>query len=164
MMRTPMPSVITPGTAYLGPVLTRWALLALAFTTISCSALSRLTVAANPVLGRWREIAWVNCATGQEVSSDDPIRELVFRSDARVTVTWHPIETYVDYKGTYELSEPGAMKIVITWSAYAPSDFDGVGTYQIDEAGNLLLADMWLGSPKQTQGLNGCGHRFEKVE
>jgi hypothetical protein len=115
-------------------------------------------------LGRWREIAWVNCATGQEASPDDPIRELVFQSDGTVTVTWRPIETYVDYKGTYQLSESGAIKIVITWSAYAPGDFEGDGTYQIDDGGNLLLADMWLGSPKQTQGLNGCGHRFEKAE
>ena len=163
-MHSPMSTVITHRTASLGPVFTRWALLALAVITISCSALSRLTVATNPLLGRWREIAWVNCATGQEVSPDDPIRELVFQADRTVTVTWYPIETYVDYKGTYELSEPGAMKIVITWSAYAPSDFDGDGTYQIDDGGNLLLADMWLGSPKQTHGLDGCGHRFEKVE
>jgi len=163
-MRSPISSVITPGTTYLGPAFTRWALVAFAVTAISCSALSGLGVAANPVLGRWREIAWEDCATGQEVSPDDPIRELVFKSDGTVTVTWHPIETYVDYKGTYELSEPGAMKIVITWSAYAPGDFDGDGTYQIDDGGNLLLADMWLGSPKNTRGLNGCGHRFEKVE
>ena len=163
-MRSLVSSVITPELAYLRRISTCWALLALAVTTISCSALSRLTGAANPLLGRWHEIAWVNCATGQEVSPDDPIRELVFQSDGTVTVTWHPIETYVDYRGTYESSESGAMKIVITWSAYAPGDFDGDGTYQIDDGGNLLLADMWLGSPKQTQGLNGCGHRFEKVD
>jgi hypothetical protein len=142
----------------------RRALLVLAVTAISCSALSRLTVATNPLLGRWREIARVNCANGQEESPEDPIGELAFQSDGTVTVTWHPIERYVDYRGTYELSEPAGMKIVITWSAYAPADFDGVGTYQIDDAGNLLLADMWLGSPKQTQGFNGCGHHFEKVE
>ena len=163
-MRSPISSVITPGTAYLGRVFARCALLALAVITISCSALPRLTVATNPLLGRWREIAWVNCATGQEASPDDPIRELVFQSDGTVTVTWRPIETYVDYKGTYQLSESGAIKIVITWSAYAPGDFEGDGTYQIDDGGNLLLADMWLGSPKQTRGLNGCGHRFEKAE
>jgi hypothetical protein len=163
-MRSPISSVITLRRAYPGPVMMRSVLLALVVTSISCSALSRRVVATNPLLGRWREIAWVDCRSGQEQVTDDPIRELMFHPDGAVTVTWHPIETYVDYKGTYELSEAGAMKIVITWSAYAPGDFDGDGSYQIDNGGNLLLADMWLGSPKQTQGLNGCGHRFQKVE
>jgi len=120
--------------------------------------------AGDPLLGRWHETAWIDCSTGEEEIPDDPIRELAFRSDGTVTVTWHPIETYVDYRGTYELSEPARMEIVVTWSAYAPGDFDGVGTYEIDDGGNLLLADMWLGSPKETQGLDGCGHRFERVE
>jgi hypothetical protein len=162
-MRTREFTVITHRSAYPGPILMR-CVLALAVSTIACSALSRFVVATNPLWGRWREIAWVDCASGQEQSPDDPIRELVFLSDGTLTVTWHPIETYVDYQGTYESSEAGAMKIVITWSAYEPGDFDGEGTYQIDGGGNLRLADMWLGSPKDTQGLDGCGHRFEKMQ
>jgi len=164
MVRPPIASMKLRPRLQFGPPLTRWTLLALAIATVSCSALSRLTGARDPLLGRWHETAWIKCATGQEEIPDDPIRELAFQSDDTVTVTWHPIETYVDYRGTYELSEPAGMEIVMTWSAYAPDDFDGVGTYEIDNGGNLLLADMWLGSPKETQGLDGCGHRFERVE
>jgi hypothetical protein len=164
MLRPPVRSMIFPPRSQFGPVLARLTLLALAVATVSCSALSRLKGAGDPLLGRWHETAWIDCATGQEEMPNDPIRELAFQSDGTVTVTWHPIETYVDYRGTYESSELARMEIVMTWSAYAPGDFDGVGTYEIDDGGDLVLADMWLGSPKQTQGLNGCGHRFERVE
>lgn len=157
--REPTPAWVHPSRACM-----RRVLLGLAAFSISCSTLSRLTGASNPLTGRWREIGWVDCGSGLEAVPEDPIRELAFGVDGTVTVTWHPIETYVDYRGMYETSEPGAIKIVMTWSAYAPPDFDGEGTYQIADDGSLVLEDLWLGSPKQTQGLNGCGHRFEKVD
>jgi len=159
---------ITPGAALVELssrlAMTCCALLVLVFSSISCSALSLPGRAENPLVGRWREIAWVDCESGEEMPPDDPIRELRFQADGTVTVTWHPIETYVDYQGDYQLSDAGAIEIAINWSAYAPADFDGTGTVQLDEAGDLLLGDLWLGSPRQARGLDGCGHRFERVE
>jgi hypothetical protein len=140
------------------------ALLVLALATISCSALSVSAIRKDPLVGRWREVAWFDCQSGEEVASQDPIGEVMFKSNGTVTVTWIPIETYVDYRGAYARSEDGSIEIAITWSAYAPSDFDGVGKYAIDRSGNLLLTEMWLGSPKNTQGMNGCGHRLERLD
>jgi hypothetical protein len=164
MKRKASPSATAPREAPHVPSLMPWALLPLATLMVSCSLLYRLVSPPDPLQGRWREVAWIQCGSGQEVVPEDPIRELMFRSDGTVTVAWHPIETYVDYRGAYELIEERGLKIVITWSAYAPRDFEGEGTYRIDDAGDLHLVDIWLGSPRDTRGLEGCGHRFERAE
>jgi hypothetical protein len=142
----------------------RYGVLAGTFTAIACSALACPRTVSDPLLGRWHETAWVDCATGEAQAPDDPIRELLFRPNGTLTVTWHPIETYVDYRARYEQPEPGALSMVITWSAYEPGDFDGEGTYWIDDTGSLHLEEIWLGSPRGRQGHHGCGHRFDRVE
>jgi hypothetical protein len=117
-------------------------------------------LAQSPLVGTWHEAAQIVCGSQEEVTPDLPIGELRFFADGRVNVTWVPFETYVDYSGTYTFSENGTLELVITGGSYTPDDIDGQGTFFIDQDGQLLLQDMWLGSPHEERGSANCGHRF----
>jgi hypothetical protein len=90
--------------------------------------------AQNPLVGAWHEATQIVCGSQQEIIPATSIRELRFFADGRVNVTWAPFETYVDY-----------------W-----------GTLVIDQNGQLLLQDMWLGNPQEERDSANCGHRFVK--
>lgn len=77
--------------------------------------------AQNPLVGGWREEAQIACGSQEEVAPGEPILSLVFYADGRMTVTWFPFETYIDYSGVYSVSPDGSIELAITWSAYAPA-------------------------------------------
>ena len=119
------------------------------------------TPEANPLARLWREEAQLACADGAEVAPSSPIGELRFRADGTFGVTWHPFEMYVDYWGAYTYSlEDGALELVISGGNYVPDDVDGSGWFYVDEQGDLVLQDMWLGSPMDGVEEVNCGHRF----
>jgi len=115
----------------------------------------------NPLFGIWREDVQFTCGGGAERAPEDTINELFFRADGWTNVTWYPFEVYVDYWGpyTYNLGT-GALSIEVTGGNYVPSDVDGVGSFEIDDQGRLLLHDMWLGTPQGGSAPAACGHRF----
>lgn len=117
-------------------------------------------LAQNPLVGIWHEAAQLDCGNGQEVVPNQPIEELKFFADGRVSVTWMPFEVYVDYWGTYTFAGDGSIELTITSGNYVPDDLDGTGRYAIDENGQLLLQDLWLGSPLDGGDVAHCGHRF----
>jgi hypothetical protein len=43
---------------------------------------------------------------------------------------------------------------------YIPDDFDGSGTFKIEEDGSLILQGLWLGSYMESAEPAGCGHHF----
>jgi hypothetical protein len=118
--------------------------------------------ARNPLIGTWHEVAQIDCDTGEEVPVERPIGELRFRADGRVSVTWVPFENYVDYSSRYRISEDGALSLGAENANYLPGDIDPEGRFVIDESGDLLLREMFLGSQFEGSGPANCGHRFTR--
>ncbi|PCC68379.1 hypothetical protein SAMN02745121_05055 [Nannocystis exedens] len=116
----------------------------------------------NPFVGIWHEVAQLPCGGGAEVAPESAIQELWFRASGEVRVTWFPFEVYFDYWSdyTYDL-ETGDLTITPTGGNYVPADVEGVGTFSI-EGSQLVLQDMWLGSPQNGMQPANCGHRFER--
>jgi len=115
----------------------------------------------NPLRGTRSEVAQLPCDGGDERVPAEPIRELLFFSNGRFNVTWEPFELYVDYWGDYTFDpETSALSMTITGGNYVPDDFDGEGNVTF-ESGQVVLRDMWLGSPQNGGSGPACGHRFE---
>jgi hypothetical protein len=115
----------------------------------------------NPLVGRWQEEEQFACGTGEAVAPHRPIRELVFRADGEVGVTWDPFELYRDYWGTYAYDlGRGSLDLSVFSGNYVPDDVDGQGTFSLDEQGHLLLSGIWLGAPRGSTAHANCGHRF----
>jgi hypothetical protein len=127
------------------------------------------TLEANPLVGYWREETQLACDTGAEVVPALPIGSLVFRADGTFSVTWMPFELYVDYWGTYTFDlARGTLDLVVEQGNSVPADADLSGTFAIDDAGRLVLTDLWLGTNEiglptvasPPADLPACGHRF----
>jgi hypothetical protein len=72
-----------------------------------------------------------------------------------------PFELYRDYWGTYRYdSEEGTLDLAIEGGNYVPEDVDGSGYFVVDEEGQLVLKDMWLGTWMSGTGDANCGHIF----
>lgn len=114
-----------------------------------------------PWSGCWREIYQINCETGDEFESDDPIGELRLTSDGSYSITWQPFEYYLDYAGTYNIDVAQGK---ITFSDTGASGFDGDGSYIINENGELELIDIWFGifyPGYESEGeIASCGYVF----
>ena len=118
------------------------------------------TPAGNPLVGYRSELAELPCGGGAEVAPESPIGELAFWANGEFSVTWQPFELYVDYWGTYTFDTgSGVLDMVSTGGNYVPSDVDGAGTFSFD-AGDLVLHDLWLGTPQAGSLPARCGHRF----
>lgn len=115
----------------------------------------------NPFVGFWREVVQLSCDDGAEVVAESPIEEVIFAADDSFAVTWHPFESYVDYWGTYAFDlDAETVELSITGGNHVPADVDGQGRFAVDDAGNLVLIDLWLGSSPSSDGPPNCGHRF----
>lgn len=117
----------------------------------------------NPLVGSYHEISQFDCQQGDEFVPDELIGELRFLANSQFMLTWFPFEVYVDYWGPYAYELPtGALTITAEDGNYIPTDLDGQGTFSFDANGDLLLADMYLGSPYAgAPGPPACGHRFQ---
>jgi hypothetical protein len=120
------------------------------------------TQAAMPWRGVWREMAQYTCGAGTEVPPRETINEIYFWADGTLWVTWTPFEVYVDYWGTYAFaSGPGTLAITADGGNYVPSDIDADGTYTLN-GNELVLTDMWLGSPQGSTQPARCGHKLTR--
>ena len=110
------------------------------------------TTEANPLVGNW-----VEKETGL-------ILELLFHAEGEFSLTWVPLEIYVDYWGTYTYGlEDGSLEFAITGSRIPrPAQFDGSGFFSIDPLGGLVLTDICLGDyvDDYTAPAINCDHRF----
>jgi len=117
------------------------------------------------IAGTWTEVNRLDCP-GQELGPADPgpIGEIVFFQSGDFWVTWTPFELYVDYVGTYVYdNDTGALTMTSTGGNYVPADFDLEGTAQRieGEVDQVILTDMWLGSPIDNPLTPQCGHVLE---
>jgi hypothetical protein len=112
--------------------------------------------------GRWEEVAQLGSDGTSESRPAKPIRELPLHAQG-FSVTWKPFETYKDYWGTYVLNaDDGTIQMVVAAGNYVPEDFDGTGSLVLDEAGDLVLRGVWLGSPRDAPSSRRAGHRFRR--
>ncbi len=120
------------------------------------------TETANPLRGVWTESRQLGCDGGAEITPERVIGEVRFDADGVIRVTWTPFEIYYDYWGHYSYNvESGAFGFAVDGGNYVPSDVpsdaDSAGTFEIDNDGQLILRDVWLGKPQQG-GPTHCGH------
>ena len=114
-----------------------------------------------PWSGCWREIARIDCITGEEFESDESISELRLRSDGRFSITWHPFESFTDFSGSYNINEIVGS---ITFEQIDRPGYDGEGFYLILDNEDMVLLDMWFGffykdASFQTEAA-ACGYVF----
>jgi hypothetical protein len=116
-----------------------------------------------PWHGNWREEAQFECGPGDvEVPPEQMLNEVYFWADGTLWVTWTPFEVYVDYRGTHAFDTgAGTLTIVEGGGNYVPPDIDGTGTFMFG-GGDLVLRDMWLGSPQGATMPARCGHRLTR--
>lgn len=119
------------------------------------------TSEAFPLVGVWTEAAQLDCTSGAQVAPEIPVQELVFAANGTFAVTWRPFESYVDYWGVYVLDrETGSIDLIIDNGNFIPDDFDGTGSFALEPGGQLVLTDLWLGTPGNERTSPNCGHRF----
>jgi hypothetical protein len=110
--------------------------------------------------GAFHEVAVLRCPDHVEVPRME-VRE-IFLSDFKVT--FHPFETFVDYRGrstsTTDAVDPrrGTFEFTMT-SGQVPQSVDSAGTYYARRDGLVELRDLWLG-PDAAQ----CGHVLQRYE
>jgi hypothetical protein len=113
-----------------------------------------------PWHGIWREQAQLACGSGAEVAPEEMLNEIYFWADGTLWVTWLPFEVYVDYWGTHAFdTSAGTLAITASGGNYVPTDIEGAGTFAFDGP-NLILEDMWLGSPQGSTMPARCGHKL----
>ena len=116
----------------------------------------------NPLVGTWHEAAQFPCSGSGEKLPADPMRELIFGADSTMSATWMPFEIYKDYWGKYRYDlQSGSFALSEVSGNYVPADLEPSGSFEIDENGDLILKDMWLGSYQWGENHpTNCGHRF----
>lgn len=82
------------------------------------------------------------------------------------SVTWSPIENYIDYSGTFvgHGAQNGSLSLTVgSTNNYEPDDVDADGNFEHcnDE---LVLRNIWLGTArnKSPSPIPMCGQRFKK--
>jgi len=115
-----------------------------------------------PWTGCWQEIKQIDCESGELFEADEKIGEFRLKPDGRYSITWHPFETYTDYKGTYKIN---STQGTISFNHHDSTRFDGDGFYIIRENGDLELTDIWFGSfspdSEIDPGRKNCGYVFQ---
>ena len=112
-----------------------------------------------PWTGCWKEVAQLECESRQEIEPEDMIEEFRLTSDGKYSVTWTAFEFFVDYAGSYEISEKDGT-INLSMSSNAPQNVDGYGKITLTEKGELILEDIWLGAKNPENVTEACGHIF----
>jgi hypothetical protein len=117
----------------------------------------------NPLVGMWKEYSEFDCTTKKEFEPELKILEAEFKADGTFSITWTPFEVYKDYWGTYTFDlKTGNITLSNISGNYVPKDFDGEGTFSIQQ-GALVFDNVWLGTHNHETKQpvqKGCGHRL----
>ena len=116
----------------------------------------------NPLIGQWTEEVQFPCGTQAEIVPREPLKELIFENKGSFSVTWHPFETYVDYRGAYK-TNGSTIEFLGDAKLFAPGAKLS-GTFSFDDQSRLILSDMWLGGGPGRSDAPACGHRFKKMK
>ncbi|MBX7080546.1 MAG: hypothetical protein K1X88_15210 [Nannocystaceae bacterium] len=116
----------------------------------------------QPIVRTWSELSQLPCDGGDPFTPRALILELAFFDNGEAWITWTPFESYVDYTASFTWDpDTGALALTVEGGAYVPPDIDAEGTARIDDDGQLVLEDMFLGSAEGSATPPGCGHVFE---
>lgn len=117
----------------------------------------------HPLVRMWEQKAEIVCNTGNAQTPKQPIRELAFYADGTFSVTFVPLETRIDYWGTY-IYDRKKGRIKFTASEEAGNDppaIDGEGRLQLKD-GDLIIKGVWLGPGDQEHRGKICGLVFSR--
>lgn len=115
------------------------------------------TTEANPIASVYAEQAQLACGGGER-EPEQAMGEVAFYGDQRFNVTWTPFEVYIDYWGTYRIDAAAqTLELTVESGNYVPPDVDSSGTYRFED-GQLILEDMFLGTPSGGVAAPACGH------
>ena len=104
----------------------------------------------NPLIGRWHE----NREQGG-------VRELLFQSDGRYFATWFLLESRVDLVGDYTVApSTGEIELTKDWEMEETQGFQGTGSFEIDDQGQLLLTGICPSEPDPENPT--CSRRFTR--
>jgi hypothetical protein len=124
--------------------------------------------ASLPWTGCWEEIGQIECDTGETFEAEDAIGELRLRADGGYSVTRHPFEHFVDFAGTYTVTQSASnAKRTIRFSPIDTPNFHGEGTLHSTETGDLFMTGVWFGVFESADGDDSdaavipCGYLFE---
>jgi hypothetical protein len=116
----------------------------------------------NPLRGAWTERARYACGSGQPMTNEPRMQELIFRADGTFTVTLVPIELYIDYRGRYIADyETGRLTLQVTGGNHVFEKFDGYGRFRIDESGRLVVTGLSFGRYPEDRR-PACKYIFER--
>ena len=124
---------------------------------------------------QWTQSGEIPCDGSPDLPVTGGIRELRFHPDRTFSVTWVPFELRTDFFGLYSIRPAtSSITFAITGSNSEPSDFDGVGTYEIVPLGapepsgsltvqraKLRLTGVNLGTQPGKVPTPRCGMVFE---
>lgn len=122
------------------------------------------TIPDPALIGTYTEVARIGC-DGAPLADFTAIREMRISADGSIQVTWVPFERYVDYWATYAADpDSHTLSFSITGGNYVPSDVDAEGVYSFDDAGELHLEDLYLGTAEDHHPAadRGCEHVFSR--
>ncbi len=106
----------------------------------------------NPLIGRWRE--------DLELVG---VKELLFQSDGQYFATWFMLESYVDLGGDYTVTpSTGEIELTENWELKDSQEFQGTGSFEIDEQGRLLLSGICPTKPDPDNP--DCLRRFTRAK
>jgi hypothetical protein len=116
----------------------------------------------RPIVGTWSEVSRKSCRTGEVVTPQERLRELVFHADGTFHVTVQPFEVYKDYWGTYIAdSTTGRLTLQVTGGNRIFEGIDGYGRFRFDDSGHLILTDLSFGAYPGDRK-RGCQYVFAR--
>lgn len=117
----------------------------------------------HPLVGVWTEVKRFSCKSGDEISTNEPIRELVFRADGTMYVTRQPFEIYHDYIASYGFElESGTISFRVELANATPMNVDGAGRFRGTEDGGLVLKKLSLGRFSNVEK-KACRYEFKRI-
>jgi hypothetical protein len=142
---------------------------AVAFAAVACASApgpARSAVAAGQapaaLTGKWSERE-VDC--GDQSKPTRPVRELVFTTDGRFTLTWEPFESYTDYWGVVvHNAASGMLRMEVTDTNSSPPGPVLSGLAEVTEDGRrLTLTGIDLGDGQRHEWGRRCRYVFGRI-
>jgi len=103
--------------------------------------------AQHPLRGVWRQVREVACGAGGQRVPLRPLHELRFMSNGNFSATWTPLESYIDYSGTYQYDRvKGEIQLAVIAGNDMPAQKQMNVRARLDAEGQLIVSTLPSGS------------------